>query len=76
MGVVVDLNRRRRAVRRPKPATTDSELALALFNLLEAGATDFTRVALSAWGRRELDAEEILELCATYASVAGLETRA
>jgi hypothetical protein len=49
------------------------ELPLMLSRLLAAGATDFARVALDAWGRNELAPEELLELCTTYAAVAGLE---
>lgn len=47
-----------------------------LARLLAAGATDFTRVALDAWGKQEMEPEELMELCETYASVAGLETLA
>lgn len=49
------------------------ELPLVLARLLAAGATEFARVALDAWGNEEMDPVELLELCATYASVAGLE---
>lgn len=72
MGVVIDLESRRRPVRRfPKAG---DELPLMLSRLVAAGATDFARVALDAWGRQELEPEELLELCVTYAAVAGLET--
>lgn len=73
MGVVIDFETRR-AARQVRPAGTDEALPRVLAQLLAAGATDFTRIALDAWGKRELEPEELLELCATYAAVAGLET--
>lgn len=73
MGQVIDLaSRRDRQVHRKVLAPQD-ELALVLARLLAAGATDFTRVALDAWGNHELEPEELMELCATYAAVAGFE---
>jgi hypothetical protein len=74
MGVVVELQARRRMVRGCPKASPKQELPLVLSRLLAAGATDFARVALDAWGKHEMDPEELLELCATYAAVAGLET--
>lgn len=71
MGVLVDLEARRFSRRRTVYAR--KELPLILSQLLAAGATDFTRIALDAWGKQEMDADELLELCATYAAVAGLE---
>lgn len=49
-------------------------LPQVLATLLAAGATEFTRVALDAWGKRSIEPDELLELCTTYAAVAGLET--
>ncbi|HWI50986.1 MAG TPA: hypothetical protein VNT01_02445 [Symbiobacteriaceae bacterium] len=72
MGVVIELqNRRDLRIRHRK--TPKEELPLMLSRLLAAGATDFARVALDAWGKQEMEPEELLELCATYAAVAGLE---
>ena len=76
MGLIVPLEPRRSAKQRLNVATPRHELPLVLARLLAAGATDFTRVALDAWGRHEIEPEELLELCTTYASVAGLETLA
>jgi len=76
MGLIVPLEPRRSARLKPSGRAPKQELPLMLARLLAAGATDFTRVALDAWGRREIEPEELLELCATYASVAGLETLA
>jgi hypothetical protein len=75
MGTIIDLQARR-TVRQSKPVVmaAKDKLPLVLSQLLAAGATDFARVALDAWGKQELDPEELLELCATYAAVAGLET--
>lgn len=73
MGVLIDLEHRRQAHLQRKSGPKE-ELPLILSRLLAAGATDFTRIALDAWGKREMDADELLELCATYAAVAGLET--
>jgi hypothetical protein len=73
MGVVVELEARRRNSRRLQRFGPGEELPLMLARLLEAGATDFARVALDAWGRQEMEPEELLELCVTYAAVAGLE---
>jgi hypothetical protein len=74
MGVVIELQARRRMTRACHKASPKEELPLVLSRLLAAGATDFARVALDAWGKQEMDPEELLELCATYAAVAGLET--
>jgi hypothetical protein len=72
MGLVIKLEaRRHQRVQPGSPA--ERELPRMLSHLLAAGATDFTRVALDAWGKAELAPEEILELCTTYAAVAGLE---
>lgn len=71
MGNLIDLETRRFS--RKRTAYAGKELPLVLSRLLAAGATDFTRIALDAWGNHEMDAEELLELCATYAAVAGLE---
>ena len=76
MGLIVPLESRRSAKQRLNVTTPRHELLLILARLLAAGATDFTRVALDAWGRHEIEPEELLELCTTYASVAGLETLA
>lgn len=73
MGVVIDLEQRRHAQWQRKAGPRE-ELPLILSRLLAAGATDFTRIALDAWGKREMEPEDLLELCATYAAVAGLET--
>ena len=73
MGLVVELQSRRAAKLARKLGPKD-ELALVLARLLAAGATDFTRIALDAWGRHEMEPDELLELCTTYAAVAGLET--
>lgn len=75
MAVVVELQARRQArpIRKAKSSPKE-ELPLVLSRLLAAGATDFARVALDAWGKHEMEPEELLELCATYAAVAGLET--
>ncbi|MDB4897699.1 MAG: hypothetical protein JWN15_3961 [Firmicutes bacterium] len=74
MGVVVAIESRRSERYIHKPADPRAALPLVLSRLLEAGATEFTRIALDAWGKRELEPEELLDLCATYAAVAGLET--
>lgn len=75
MAVVIELQARRQARKMGKiKITPKDELPLVLSRLLEAGATDFARVALDAWGKNEMEPEELLELCATYAAVAGLET--
>lgn len=73
MGLVIPFERRPAAGRKVRRSATRQELPLVLARLLEAGATDFTRVALDAWGKHELEPEELLELCETYASVAGFE---
>lgn len=73
MGVVIPLEDRRPRRRSPKPPTPGQRLPLMLAQLLAAGATDFARVALDAWGKQEIEPEELMELCSTYASVAGLE---
>lgn len=73
MGLVIPFERRsvpRHSAHRLAPR---QELPLVLARLLAAGATDFARVALDAWGKEELEPEELLELCETYASVAGLK---
>lgn len=73
MGLLIDLGSRRR----PHGAHRQSvheELPQVLARLLAAGATDFTRVALDAWGKRAIEPDELLELCTAYAAVAGLET--
>jgi hypothetical protein len=72
LAMVVDLTERRRT-RQPVRAPAEHSLPLVLANLLAAGATDFTRIALDAWGREEIGERELLELCQTYASVAGLD---
>lgn len=74
MGVVVAIESRRSGRYIRKPDDPKAALPLVLSRLLEAGATEFTRVALDAWGKRELEPEELLDLCATYAAVAGLES--
>lgn len=73
MGVVIELQSRR-GMRMQERKVQKEELPLVLSRLLAAGATDFARVALDAWGKHEIEPEELLELCATYAAVAGLET--
>lgn len=73
VGMVVDLDSRRR--RQPqRPGEARERLPQVLAHLLAAGATDFTRIALDAWGKQSIDPDELLELCTTYAAVAGLET--
>jgi hypothetical protein len=72
MGVVIPLEPKRNQRRRMVNAR--DELPLVLARLLAAGATEFTRVALDAWGSRDMEPDELLELCATYAAVVGLET--
>lgn len=71
---VIELESRRRFALPLAEANPRKELPLVLARLLAAGATDFTRVALDAWGKQEMAPEELLELCVTYAAVAGLET--
>ncbi|HYG60340.1 MAG TPA: hypothetical protein VD902_19900 [Symbiobacteriaceae bacterium] len=73
MGVLIALESRR-TVKRARILSPKEELPLVLSRLLAAGATDFARIALDAWGKHELEPEELLELCTTYAAVAGLET--
>lgn len=70
--MVVNLTERRRS-KLPARAPAEHSLPLVLAALLAAGATEFTRVALDAWGRSELGPDELLELCETYASVVGLD---
>lgn len=72
LAMVVDLTERRRT-RQPARAPAEQSLPLVLAALLAAGATEFTRIALDAWGRSEIGPGEILELCEAYASVAGLD---
>lgn len=74
MGRVVTMESRRLPRQSRKAVGPREQLPLILARLLAAGATDFTRIALDAWGNQELEPEELLELCTTYASVAGLET--
>lgn len=74
VGQVLSLESRRIARDLRRAPTARDQLPLLLSRLLEAGATDFTKVALDAWGRRELEPDELVELCTTYAAVAGLET--
>jgi hypothetical protein len=74
VGVVVPLQRRQSSIRKGRPVQAPQELPLLLARLLAAGATEFTRVALDAWANQELNEEELVELCSTYAAVAGLET--
>ena len=71
---VIDLGSRRRFVELKRAGGAGEQLPLLLSQLLAAGATDFARVALDAWSRRELEPDELVELCATYAAVAGVET--
>lgn len=52
------------------------ELPIVLSRMLAAGAVDFARIALDAWGSGEMAPEEILELCNTYAMIADLKTLA
>lgn len=72
MGMLIDIGSRRR----PQACgqKVQAELPQVLAKLLAAGATEFTRVALDAWGNHSMEPDELLELCTTYASVAGLET--
>ncbi|MFZ5827703.1 MAG: hypothetical protein ACOY94_25650 [Bacillota bacterium] len=73
MGMLIAFDsRRRQMLKRPEEA--QDRLPQILAQLLAAGATDFTRVALDAWGNRSIEPDELLELCTTYATVAGLET--
>ncbi len=76
MGLVIPMESRKPVRRKLQQVPNRQELPLMLARLLAAGATDFTRVALDAWGKHELEPEELMELCETYASVAGLETLA
>lgn len=63
--------------RRGRPVTTAAEaLPRVLASLIEAGMADFALGAVTAWGRRELPPAELLELCQTYAAVAGLREAA
>lgn len=73
MGIVVPLKPRQSSAPRLRSIPAREQLPLLLSRLLAAGATDFARIALDAWGKQELEPEELLELCTTYASVAGLE---
>ncbi len=73
MGLVIELEERRRQKQISLPASSQEQLPAVLSRLLAAGAVEFARVALDAWANREMEPEELLELCATYASVAGLE---
>jgi hypothetical protein len=72
LAMVVDLTERRR-IRQNVRAPVEQALPRVLSALLAAGATEFTKIALEAWGRSEIEPKELLELCQTYASVAGLE---
>jgi hypothetical protein len=72
LAMVVDLTERRRT-RQTVRAPVEQALPRVLSALLAAGATEFTKIALEAWGRAEIEPVELLELCQTYASVAGLE---
>jgi hypothetical protein len=74
MGLVIELTSRREVRRSYRVNRPKDELPLLLSRLLAAGATDFARIALDAWGNNELEPEELIELCSTYAAVAGLET--
>lgn len=74
MGTVIALEAKRIARKARNSRPPQDQLPLVLSRLLAAGATDFTRIALDAWANRELDPSELLELCSTYAAVAGLET--
>jgi len=77
MGQVISIETRRRYPAHHRQRGNEREqLPLMLAQLLAAGATDFTRVALDAWGKHELEPEEIMDLCITYADVTGLETLA
>lgn len=73
MGLVIPLESRRARRADRRLIRADQQLPLMLAQLLAAGATDFARVALDAWGKQEMQAEELVELCSTYASVAGFE---
>lgn len=73
MGLVIPLESRRFRRTSRRLVSADQQLPLMLAQLLAAGATDFTRVALDAWGKQEMAAEELVELCTTYASVAGFQ---
>jgi hypothetical protein len=73
VGTVIDLASRRLPQGKDRE-TAYAQLPRVLAQLLAAGATEFTRVALDAWGNRSVEPDELLELCSTYAAVAGLET--
>jgi len=76
MGQVISIETRRRYTFNGRRVPGREQLPLMLAQLLAAGATDFTRVALDAWGKHELEPDELMDLCITYADVAGLETLA
>lgn len=71
--MLVDFGSRRRTYATHRNMVPE-QLPQVLARLLAAGATEFTRVALDAWGNRSIEPDELLELCTTYAAVAGLET--
>jgi hypothetical protein len=74
VGLVIQLESRRPPNSKRTSVAPRDQLPLMLARLLAAGATDFTRVALDAWGKQEIEPEELVELCTTYAAVAGLES--
>lgn len=76
MSRVISIDEKRRTKVLSRLRSPKDQLPLMLAQLLAAGATDFARVALDAWGRHELEPEELVDLCRTYANVAGLETLA
>lgn len=52
--------------------TANDVLPRVLAALIAAGQGNFALEAVSAWGRQEVAADELLDLCQTYAAVAGL----
>jgi len=57
-------------------ASAADVLPRLLADLIAAGQGDFALGAVTAWGRQELAPAEVLDLCQTYAAVAGLREAA
>lgn len=72
LGTIVPMEWKQRP---PSPAAAAEALPRLLARMVEAGLCDFALSALTAWGRRELPPSELLDLCQTYAAVAGLRER-
>ena len=69
MGTIIRVEPQRQA---RAGATAAETLPRVLAALIAAGEREFALGAVTAWGRRELPAAEVLNLCQTYAAVAGL----